>query len=230
MCGRYGFVGTADELAEDFPGLQIVDPAVTGYNLSPGRRLSVVIPENSGLRLRSLSWGLCPERIPRPMINVRAEGISRHRLFGPLFAERRCLIPASFFFEWLDDSEPRQPYVARSAAQGTTLRPSQLRTDLAGIQLDGTFAVLTTKATGRLAEIHGRMPIVLGGPAARSWLDASLRDAALLRESVAPLRERALEVYAVSSAVNVARADGAMLLDPLPSTRQLRERERDRRH
>src|SRR5258708_1607322 len=53
MCGRYGYVGSEDALREDFADLAIVDPLVTGYNLSPGRRLSVVMNRGGGAELRA---------------------------------------------------------------------------------------------------------------------------------------------------------------------------------
>jgi putative SOS response-associated peptidase YedK len=216
MCGRYGYVGSEDSLREDFPSLSIIDPPVTGYNLSPGRRLSVVMDRGSGPELRSLLWGLRTEKIKRPLINVRAERISEHRLFAPLFQSHRCIVPATTFVEWLDDSEPRQPFVAK---------PKHGRFGLAAVELQGTFGILTKQATGLLARVHGRMPLVLGVESFRAWLDPLRGDPERLRTDVKGFSVADLEVYPVELAINDARLYGPALVAP---ARNATFRERDR--
>ena len=66
--------------------------------------------------------------------------------------------------------------------------------------------------------------------AARRWLDPKVKDVRELREAVAPLPQRAIDVYPVNPAVNDARTDGPVLLERKPSSRQLRERDLDSRH
>jgi len=220
MCGRYGYVGTEVELREDFPGLVIVDPLVSGYNLSPGRSLSVVLDHGEGPELRDLVWGLRTERIQRPLVNVRAERISQHRLFGSLFRSHRCIVPATTFVEWLDDSEPRQPFVAR---------PKRGRFGLAAVELDGTFGILTRQATGPLARIHGRMPVVLGVESFRPWLDPAQGEAERLRLTVRGFSVADLDVFPVDVAINDARRDGPSLVAPVPAL-NLRDRQRVNHH
>jgi putative SOS response-associated peptidase YedK len=228
MCGRFGFVGSEEDLRDDYPNLEFIDPIVTGYNLGPGRKLSVVLPGGKPA-LRSLTWGLRTERIQKPLINVRAEGISRHRLFGPLLTSHRCVVPATHFMEWLDDSEPRQPFVVRfPRTLGEPRAPGRFA--LAAIELNGTFAILTTKATGKLADIHGRMPIVLRPNSATCWLNPEVQSADRLRAAAVQVPVGSLEVYAVGLAVNDVRKEGPALIEPLPSPFVLRDRERRRYH
>jgi putative SOS response-associated peptidase YedK len=216
MCGRYGFVGSEETLREEFPSLSIVDAPVTGYNLSPGRKLSVVLNRGSGPELRSLLWGLRSEKLKRPLINVRAERISEHRLFGPLFRGHRCLVPATTFVEWLDDSEPRQPFVAK---------PRRGRFGLAAIELHDTFGILTQPASGALARVHGRMPLVLGVDSFRTWLDPLEADPERLRSTIRGFPVSELDVFPVEPAINDARQDGPALVAPA-RTPILRDRDR----
>jgi putative SOS response-associated peptidase YedK len=220
MCGRYGYVGSEESLREDFPSLSIVDPPVTGYNLSPGRKLSVVMDRGSGPELRALLWGLRTEKIKHPLVNVRAERISEHRLFAPLFQSHRCLVPATTFVEWLDDSEPRQPFVAK---------PKRGRFGLAAVELQGTFGILTRQATGSLARVHGRMPVVLGVESFHAWLDPRLGDPERLRAEIKSFSVSDLEVYPVELAINDARLDGPALVVPARAS-NLRDRERVENH
>lgn len=216
MCGRYGFVESESTLRGDFPGLRLVDPIVAGYNLSPGRRLSVVLQQPDAPTLRSLTWGLRSERLKRPLTNVRVEGVSTHRLFGELLRAHRCVVPASFFIEWIDDSAPRQPFVATAA-------PARL--GLAGLALDDTFAILTTQAKGPLASVHGRMPVLLPVAAFDPWLDATLTDPAGLRAAVKSFPAEDLDVYPIGTALNDARREGPALLVPLAGV-SLHDRDR----
>jgi putative SOS response-associated peptidase YedK len=220
MCGRYGYVGSEETLREDFPGLEVVDAPVLGYNLSPGRRLSVVLNRGARPQLRRLLWGLRAEKIKRPLVNVRVERVSEHLLFGPLFRSHRCVVPATTFVEWLDDSEPRQPFVAK---------PKQGRFGLAALELDGTFGILTRQAQGSLARVHGRMPVVLGVESFRPWLDPLQGDPRRVRAAVKGFASSELEVYPVETAINDAGLDGPALVAPTPKV-SLRDRGKVNHH
>jgi len=180
----------------------------------------VVMNRGAGPELRSLRWGLRAEKIKRPLVNVRAERISEHRLFGPLFRSHRCLVPVTTFVEWLDDSEPRQPFVAK---------PKRGRFGLAAVELEGTFGILTRQSEGPLARIHGRMPVVLGIESFRPWLDPLEGDPQHLRQAVRAFSVSELEVYPVDRAINDARLDGPALIVPTPNP-TLRDRERMNSH
>jgi putative SOS response-associated peptidase YedK len=45
-----------------------------------------------------------------PHINARAETVDRLPLFREAFAKRRCLIPATGFYQWQQREDGKQPY------------------------------------------------------------------------------------------------------------------------
>jgi putative SOS response-associated peptidase YedK len=59
-------------------------------------------------------WGLIPfwmkEKPKVPHINARAEPVHKLPLFREAFAKRRCLIPATGFYEWQAREDDKQPY------------------------------------------------------------------------------------------------------------------------
>ena len=65
-------------------------------------------------------WGLIPfwmkEKPKVPHINARAETVHKLPLFREAFAKRRCLIPATGFYEWQQRSDGKQPYIVAPVA------------------------------------------------------------------------------------------------------------------
>ncbi len=221
MCGRYGYVGSGRNPSGKISHRSRSSTHRSRATICPlGRKLSVVMDRGSGPELRALLWGLRTEKIKRPLVNVRAERVSEHRIFAPLFQSHRCLVPATTFVEWLDDSEPRQPFVAK---------PKRGRFGLAAVELQGTFGILTRQATGSLARVHGRMPVVLGVESFHAWLDPRLGDPERLRAEIKSFSVSDLEVYPVELAINDARLDGPALVVPARAP-NLRDRERVERH
>ena len=79
------------------------------YNLTPGQAVAVVREHDGRRRLDALQWGLIPfwakDASDRPPAHQRAARQRRREAGVPRSLERRrCLIPASGFYEW---SEPK---------------------------------------------------------------------------------------------------------------------------
>jgi putative SOS response-associated peptidase YedK len=110
----YGLVGAA----------QNVEPR---YNIAPTTTIDVVVPSADGLHLASMRWGLVPTSWPKSLeemklatFNAGAENITKSPTFRSAFKSRRCLIPASGFYEWNTIEGKKQP-VYISAIDGTVL-------------------------------------------------------------------------------------------------------------
>ena len=78
-----------------------------------------------------------------------------------------------------------------------------------------TCSILTTEAVGPMAEVHHRMPVLLGPDAWDAWLDESVTDREQVQGMVLPAPEDLLEMWPVSTAVNSVRNKGAELVDPV---------------
>jgi putative SOS response-associated peptidase YedK len=225
MCGRYLLDVPGGQLAsqlgvEDRTGdfqptwnaAPTVDLPVLGYN-----------PREQRESLALMTWGLVPSwaagkpEAPKPQINARAETVIDKPSFRTAFAKRRCLVPASGFYEWCRESDGRKtPHLIR-------MKGGEVAT-LAGIydvvkQPDGSwrrgFAILTTAANDLVAPLHNRMPVFIAPEDREAWLhmpeaDAPVALAPLLRA----LDPAQMEEWAVSTAVNNVRNDGPELALP----------------
>ena len=146
---------------------------------------------------RAMRWGLIPPwakdaKIAYKMINARAETVDQKNAYRRLIADadRRALLIADGFYEWLrpeDRKQPRQPF-RFSLTDGSPFAFAGLWTPS---KLDGepieTATILTTSANAVVAAIHDRMPVILDGPdAERAWLSPAL-DAAAAKALLGPL-------------------------------------------
>lgn len=89
------------------------------YNVAPGIDIPVIRLVDGERILRSMRWDLIPSwakdtKIGYKMINARAETVATKPAFRAAYKARCCLVPASGFYEWKRDVEPKQPdYIHR---------------------------------------------------------------------------------------------------------------------
>ena len=116
MCGRYTLTNPDPaRLAARFDVLESVEVAdEPRYNIAPTDPvLAVRLREARPTRARApaLGPGAGPlgREAGRPLINARVESLDRQPAFAESFRERRCLIPADGFYEWLTDERGKRP-------------------------------------------------------------------------------------------------------------------------
>ena len=171
MCGRYLVEIDDDELGEIVAAAQAGAPAgfgpqgFCGGEVFPGGIAPVIA---QGLKARFMLWGF-PCAIPgrRPHINARSETAATAKTFSTAMAARRCVVPASGYYEWKAlDKKRKEKYLL-------TL-PGKSPMYIAGIYSeDGRFAVLTRDAAPGISEIHGRMPVIIPKTLVGAWLEES---------------------------------------------------------
>jgi len=172
------------------------------------------------------------------LINARAETAVEKRSFAAAMAGAggaddpatgRCLVPADGFYEWADTDGHRQPYRLRlpdgnlfaMAGLWTRWSPDRRQSGLAefddeaGSERDGgaveTFAIVTTEPNDVARQVHDRMPVVLAPEEEATWLRGDIERA---RDLCSPY-EGAMEVSAVSEAVNAPANDRPSVVGPL---------------
>lgn len=123
MCARFSLYATPDQIAKL---LDLEIPEVEArYNIAPTQMLLGAIERNGHKELREFRWGLIPSwakdrSVGNKMINARAESLEEKSAFRKAFHKRRCVIPASGFFEWKHEIvEEFTP--ARTRAQAPSL-------------------------------------------------------------------------------------------------------------
>ena len=219
MCGRFAITLPTDAMAQLFDAVPGNDlPETPNYNVCPTNSLHAVMAEGGTRRLTAMRWGFLPQWYKTPnggplLINARAETIADKPAFRAACRARRCLIPATGFYEWTkDEAGNRLPwYIFRR--DGAPLV-------LAGVWQDWeregqgwrTCAIVTTGANETMGAIHHRVPVVLEPSDWGKWLGEEGKGAATLMRAPP---EDALAFYRVDPAVNSNRASGADLTAPL---------------
>ena len=219
MCGRFAITLPNDAMAQLFDAVPGNDlPQGSNFNVCPTNQVHVIWQGDGQRRLGAMRWGFLPHWYKKPndgplLINARAETIAEKPAFRAAARERRCLIPATGFYEWTKDSDGnRLPWYIFPRAGGPLA--------FAGVwqdwERDGdtlrTCAIVTTAANQAMSAIHHRMPVILSAQDWPLWLgEAGHGAAALMRAGP----EDALVFHRVATTVNSNRASGPTLVDPL---------------
>ncbi len=219
MCGRFNQTASGEEIAEAF-SLDAAPLLAPRYNIAPTQPVAVVLLEPGGRRvLAERKWGLVPRDAlskERGFINARAESAAAKPAFAEAFAARRCLVPATGFYEWrLLDSRRRQPWLFRLAS-GAPFAFAGLWEPAPVAIPDAvpSCTILTTQPNELTRPVHDRMPVILEPADYTRWLDPALRAPYELRALLRPLPADGMTAYPVSDRVNNAGFDDAGCIAP----------------
>lgn len=233
MCGRYVNALTEQELLDEFElAVKADDPRLLpedwhpSFNVAPTHEVLVVAGPTEKLPERHLEparWGLVPSWAKDPgigarMINARSETVAEKPSFRSAFAKRRCLVPASGYYEWQvtpDGKVPHYIHAADDAALAFAGLYEFWRDKAAG---DGaewlvTCTILTTAARGEMTAIHDRQPVMLTHEERGGWLDPESTPDELFAAIDAPAPE--LAWHHVGKAVGSPRNNSPELIAPV---------------
>lgn len=216
MCGRFVINMPSDLMAQLFDALPANNlPPVPNFNVCPTTQVHVVSSSESGRKLGAMRWGFIPHWYKKPndgplLINARSETIAEKPAFRAACRERRCILPISGFYEWNRDGDVKLPwYIQRS--DGAPMALAGIWQNW-GEDAAPTCAVVTTQATGPMADIHHRVPVILEQPDWGKWLGEEGKGAALLMNAPP---DDVLQFHRVDTAVNSNRATGPELIEPI---------------
>ena len=193
-------------------------PDVPNYNVCPTTQVHVVTADDGGRRLRPMRWGFLPHWYKTPtdgplLINARAETIAEKPAFRSACRDRRCLIPATGFYEWTKDADGnRLPWYIYPNFENSLAFAGIWQIWEKGDDPLITCAIVTTSANAPMSEIHHRMPVVLAQNDWPLWLGEAGKGAATLMQ--APPDET-LRFHRVDKAVNSNRANGPELIEAI---------------
>ncbi len=189
------------------------------YNVAPTDQIPIVRidPRNGEREVVMARWGLIPfwmkEKPKVPHINARAETVHKLPLFREAFAKRRCLIPATGFYEWQKREDGKQPYRFRRK----DLEPFAFAGVWESARLGGedilSTAMIVGEANPLAGAVHDRMPVMLMSEDYDRWLGptTSVDD---LEAMFKPYDPALMEAYAVNRAVNSVKNDTEECIEP----------------
>ena len=185
MCGRYVLgalmqqildqYGPFDEFSEHGASL----PPLPLYNIAPTMNVPVVFRDRGKKILRPMKWGLIAPWSKEPKMqfstfNARDDKLAASKLYAPSLKSRRCLIPATGFYEW-------QGLKGKKTCHLIYLKDQELFS-LAGLwsywksAATGedcySFTIVTTTPNELVQTIHDRMPVVVPRECEEQWLNA----------------------------------------------------------
>jgi putative SOS response-associated peptidase YedK len=225
MCGRY-VLEAPEDLSERFHVRQVAFNFRPTFNAAPSQLLPVIVeaaPEVWEARL--MHWGLIPrwknsgKPLPPP-INARAESVDEKPMFRGLVTKRRCLVPASGFYEWQarGAGERKQPYFIHVADEPLFAFAGlwdETRPEGADDVVAGSFTIVTTAANEAMSSLHHRMPVILDRSDEATWVSTELQEASAVMPLLRPLPSERIAAFPVSLAINNVRNDEPELIEPI---------------
>jgi putative SOS response-associated peptidase YedK len=226
MYGRFASVAEKKKMEKEF-SVKIGDDNLNAprFNVAPTQMIAAIAEIESLRGISSFRWGLIPswakdDSIGNKLINARAETLREKPSFREAFRSRRCIIPASGFFEWQKTSKGvKQPfyfYLKDKEVFGFAgLWEEWL--DMQTGELTETCTIITTEANEVLKPVHERMPVILKDSDYDFWLDEKIKDTSKLQNLLVPFPAREMDSHAVSRSVNNPSANSEELITPLNS-------------
>ncbi len=208
MCGRFAQVIVHEDLKKMQDELKLINQSeqmVLSFNVAPAQMVSAIVAKDNIRYMGYFRWGLIPswmKEVPsKALINIRSETITEKPSFKVSFMRRRCIIPATGFYEWR--KADKQPFFLR-AANGDLLY-------MAGIydtweSPDGSYVpslgIITTAADRTVGVIHERMPLLLSSKTWNAWLNPGNQEIPTLKPILSPDPGITLSMYPVNKLVN----------------------------
>jgi putative SOS response-associated peptidase YedK len=218
MCGRFARIVSDKTLRERYR-LERLAKLDDRYNIAPLQNIAAVRTAAAGRELVLLRWGLIPSwsedaKIAYKLTNARCETVVEKPSFRSAFKQRRCIIPASGFYEWKREAKQKQPFYIhpRDEELFSFAGLWECWHDAEG-EIIESCAVITTEANELMRPIHDRMPVILDSEGEDEWLNPRSEPASL-RALLVPFASDQMDAYPVSTWMNNARNEGAKCIEP----------------
>ena len=206
MCGRYTInIGRAR--FETVYNTQAPLEFAERWNVSPTQAAPIIRSVGDSLEASMMRWGF--ERSSNhkgaPIINARAETVMDLPSFASSFRQRRCIVPATGWYEWRVIDGKKQPYYLTSEDN----EPLAFAGIWTPAESAHRYVVITTRADASISHIHDRTPVILDKERWKIWLsDAPLAE---LEAMLEPTDAKGLDYYPVSPRVGNYRNDDSSL-------------------
>jgi putative SOS response-associated peptidase YedK len=228
MCGRYVRQADKQRIAEAFKAHASAETVLApeDFNIAPSTFQPVIRQsrEDNSRELVLMRWGLIPFFTKQlsdikgiSTINAKAESIQKSPTWREPFKKRRCLVPATAFYEWKKlDPNPKQKQPYAFSLPDTPLFAFaglwDAWKDPNGNWLQ-SFTIVTTEANELMSSVHTRMPVILHPRDYDRWLtrgDPSQPPIDLLR----PYESEAMRMAEANPRVGNVRNNGPEMLMP----------------
>jgi putative SOS response-associated peptidase YedK len=225
MCGRFAINARLREIAEQFRIVQFDNEYYplfdSRFNIPPTLDIPVIRQraDSTDREVVSMRWGLIPSWTKDPkkaplLNNARSDTVAEKPSFRSALKKRRCIIPASGFFEWLTEGKNKQPFY---------FYPTQTKLfGFAGLWETWneiqSCTIITTDPNEVMAPVHDRMPVILGVNDYDTWLDPNVTD---IQHLLVPCPTSEVACYAVDKFVGNVKNQGEKCIEPVQTQNSL---------
>lgn len=175
MCGRFFLDVSFEEILSQYDLSVLEGVYDSREELFPTQPILTIVNRKGTLKAVPMKWGMTLPTLKKPIINARAETVHDKRLFTTAIEKRRCLIPASGYYEWMIGSEQKKQKMK-------IILPDTPLFAFAGLynvyEIEGKkiamASILTMDAAPCIAHIHDRMPVILTGDYRLGYLEPTI--------------------------------------------------------
>lgn len=220
MCGRFGLFSSLEIIKKIFQ-LDDLPDFSPRYNIPPTSDIPAVwVNEKNERQMDLFRWGLVPfwsKEKPKGagMINAKAETVFKKPAFRASMKNKRCLIPASGFYEWEKKGKDKQPYFFQPK-NGELFAFAGLWDRWEGPEETiVSCTILTTEANDTVKPLHDRMPVIIKTGNHALWLDEEQGDKEKLKNLFIPFPSEEMVGYPVTKSMGKPIFDNPDCVKPI---------------
>jgi putative SOS response-associated peptidase YedK len=205
MCGRYT-INIGRKRFETVYQIQAPLEFETRFNVAPTQAAPVIVQGQESLEASMMRWGFQRPNQPQSLINARGETVRQLQTFASSFRSRRCLVPATGWYEWQTLNGKKQPFYL----SGSDQEPLAFAGIWTPSETGERFSIITTTANTETSHIHNRQPVIIARDRWKVWLaDSPLSE---LEAMLEPVGVGGLSFYPVGTRVGSVKNDDEVLL------------------
>lgn len=219
MCGRFALKENPKKLAEYFHAADVLEFSPS-WNIAPSTKICTITDDENNIRhLRRMRWGL-PSWAKdgsksNKLSNARGETVAEKPSFRNAFKYRRCIIPASGFFEWKTDKGIKYPwFISYKSGEPFAFAGLWESWHPQDGETEDACCIITTEANKLMQPIHDRMPVILDPDQWNTWLSPKEKQSEVLLPMIRSHDPKSMQVWPVTRELNrVGLRDDAGLIE-----------------
>ena len=171
MCGRFALGVELSGQVRDQLGVPF--EAAQSDDIRPTQTVACLASDGERLYQLNTHWGIKPAWAKRLIINAQAETVASKKTFARAFAERRCLVPCSGWYEWRDEGGPHKEKYYFTHRDSEPLYMAGIWYPARETEPTPALVILTTQPGELCAQYHNRMPQLILPGEVKFWLGSA---------------------------------------------------------
>jgi putative SOS response-associated peptidase YedK len=179
MCGRYYIDIDNEEIKRILKEAQknIYENYKTG-EIFPTNIAPIYIEDDINMKPLLAKWGFPKWDGTGVIINARAESINEKPMFKKLLLSNRCIVPASYYFEWKQENNRKEKYKIKRPGSNiymaglyNIVADNSRQLSLFNQSMDVYYTIITRNSNDSVSRIHKRMPLIFDAQEMFDWLE-----------------------------------------------------------